>query len=516
MIDTARFPASCERWDVYEISLPGRADGNPFTDWTIWGEFRGPGDVKRVSGFYDGNGVYRVRFMPCAEGRYTFTVSGTFSDRVWEGSFETLPASAGNHGVVRVRNRYHLAYDDGTPHYSVGTTCYAFALQAPEIVEQTFDELGRSGFNKLRFCLMPKHYDFSLRDPVAFPYEGTPMDASVLTRENFAEYTGNPPGNDWDFTRFNPEFFRLYDRMIGRLLEMGIEADIILFHAYDRWGFSQMPMDANERYIRYVAARYSAYRNVWWGLANEYELLPGLSGHWEELAQILVDSDPWGHLRSIHNCETFYDYSRPWITHCSCQRCDHHKTTEDTDELRRRYGKPVIWDEVGYEGDFPHCWGNFTPEELVRRAWEAAIRGGYCGHSETFLSDDGIVWWAHGGRLKGESAERFDFLRKFLEDVPGCGLKLGKLRDDVHFQWDDYVAIPEDPALEGTYYFFYYSIWRPPFRQIYIDDTTLFEAEAIDTWNMTVTPLGRFRGRTELPLPGTQYCGIRVRAVEEG
>ena len=30
-------------------------------------------------------------------------------------------------------------------------------------------------------------------------------------------------------------------------------------------------------YLRYVAARYGAFRNVWWSLANEYELLDHLT-----------------------------------------------------------------------------------------------------------------------------------------------------------------------------------------------------------------------------------------------
>ena len=277
-----------------------------------------------------------------------------------------------------------------------------------------------------------------------------------------------------------------------------------------------MSMEDNLFYIRYVAARYGAYRNVWWSLANEYELLEHLGvKDWEVLAAALKEADPYGHLASIHNCEKFYDYSRDWITHCSCQREDHHKTTELTDDLRERYGKPVIWDEVGYEGDFPHCWGNFTPEELTRRAWEAALRGGYCGHGETYLSKDDKIWWAHGGKLKGDSAPRFRFLLEFLEDVPGCGLTLAKLRDDVHFQWDDYVAVPEEPAYSGDYYFFYYSIWRPSFRQIWIDDSTWFDVDVIDTWNMTVTPMGRHKGRFELPLPGTPYMGIRLRRTKD-
>lgn len=79
----------------------------------------------------------------------------------------------------------------------------------------------------------------------------------------------------------------------------------------------------------------------------------------------------------------------------------------------------------------------------------------------------------------------------------------------------NYVAIPEDPAYSGQYYFFYYSIWRPPFCQIWIGDDTWFDVDVIDTWNMTVTSAGRHKGRFEVPLPGTQYIGIRLRRVDE-
>lgn len=504
-----------ERWGVFEIALKGREDGNPFTDYSIEGTFRNEQETVTVSGFYDGDGIYKVRFMPSFEGEYTYSIGGSFSSEKAEGVFTAVKPTGNNHGPVRVHNQYHFAYEDGTPHYSFGTTCYTFDMQKDEIIENTFRELERGFFNKMRFCIMPKHYDYCLHDPVAFPYEGTPMDASALTRDNFYLYNGAAEGNHWDFKRFNPAFFQIHDRMIERLMDMGIEADLIIFHAYDRWGFSKMSMEDNVRYIHYVTARYSAYRNVWWALANEYELLGHLKvDDWELLAKELTSCDPYHHLASIHNCETFYDYSKSWITHCSCQRCDHYRTTEYTDELREQYGKPVVWDEFGYEGDFPHCWGNFTPEEIVRRSWEAILRGGYPGHSETFLSDDNIIWWSHGNKLKGKSAERFKFMRQFMEDVPGCGLKLGKLRDDVHFQWDDKVAVPEEKQYEGDYYFFYYSLWQPTFRQIWVDDETEFDVDVVDTYNMTITPAGRHKGRFDIPLPGRQYMGIRLRKVQ--
>ena len=62
---------------------------------------------------------------------------------------------------------------------------------------------------------------------------------------------------------------------------MEIQADVILFHPYDIWGYCKMGKEFNERYVRYMIARISAYRNVWWSLANEFDLMaPGaMAGH---------------------------------------------------------------------------------------------------------------------------------------------------------------------------------------------------------------------------------------------
>ena len=66
------------------------------------------------------------------------------------------------------------------------------------------------------------------------------MDSSVLNMNNFNEYNGCPEGNSWDFTHFKPEYFRSIEDCIIKLRELHIEADIILFHPYDRWGFSML------------------------------------------------------------------------------------------------------------------------------------------------------------------------------------------------------------------------------------------------------------------------------------
>ena len=496
-----------ERWGVFELSLPGKAGGNPFTDYTIRGRFTGEQEDVSVSGFYDGDGLWKIRFMPSFPGEYRYTVSGSFSGREWSGTFTVMEASEGNHGPVRVAQRYHFSYADGTPFCPLGTTCYVWTQQPDERIGETLRSLKAARFNKIRFCILPKHYDYNLGEPRSYPFEGTPMDSSVLTKENFGDYTGRTEGNRFDFTRPNPAHFRHLEKCILALQRIGVEADLIVMHPYDRWGFSCMSREADDLYWRYVIARFAAYRNVWWSLANEYDLMKAKTTEdWEHFGDLLVKNDPYGRLRSIHNCIPFYDHTRPWITHCSIQRQELYRGAELTHEWRERYGKPVLLDEIAYEGNIQHGWGNITGEEMVRRFWEGAVRGGYPGHGETFLNREDILWWSHGGTLRGESWKRVGFLLDILKGVPGGGLRY------LPAEWDSVCGVPENEGLaqQTGYRLYYYSFMQPSFREFRFDDGTAYRAEVIDTWNMTVTDTGTHRGRFRVDLPGRPYMAVRL------
>ncbi|HEY3394796.1 MAG TPA: DUF5060 domain-containing protein, partial [Lacipirellulaceae bacterium] len=115
-----------ERWGVFELTLPGPASGNPFVDVQLTATFE-HGDVKReVSGFYDGDGIYRVRFMPDMIGDWNYaTRSNVPQLNGNRGQIKVTAESENNHGPVRVHNTFHFAYADGTPFKPLGTTCYA-------------------------------------------------------------------------------------------------------------------------------------------------------------------------------------------------------------------------------------------------------------------------------------------------------------------------------------------------------------------------------------------------------
>ena len=99
-----------EKWDVLEVTVEGHSDKNPFVDYEIQGIFTGKHETVTVDGFYDGEGVYKVRYMPSFVELYTFEVTGSAIDgEVLTGKFQVTPASEENHGPIRVANTYHFA-----------------------------------------------------------------------------------------------------------------------------------------------------------------------------------------------------------------------------------------------------------------------------------------------------------------------------------------------------------------------------------------------------------------------
>src|SRR5262249_38604280 len=157
-----------------EITLHGPADGNPFTDVTLSARFTQGGQSVEAAGFYDGDGVYKVRFMPGRAGEWRYETHSTAPGRTGKArSLTGPPAGAGNHGPVRVHNTYHFAYADGTPYVPFGTTCYAWTHQGDRLETQTLATLKAGPFNKLRMCVFPKHYAFNQNEPAVYPYERT-------------------------------------------------------------------------------------------------------------------------------------------------------------------------------------------------------------------------------------------------------------------------------------------------------------------------------------------------------
>ena len=67
---------------------------------------------------------------------------------------------------------------------------------------------------------------------------------------------------------------------------------------------------------------------------------------------------------------------------------------------------------------------------------------------------------------------------------------------------------------QGDYYLDYYGFSRPSFRTFYFDDTSKYQVDIIDTWNMTITDAGIHHGKFTIKLPGREYMAIRIRKIK--
>jgi hypothetical protein len=139
-----------ERWSVFQLNLKGTNKGNPFVDVVLSAEFINGDQIFHPNGFYDGNGKYRVRFMPTESGVWKYITKSNLKELDGiKGTITCIDPGQKNHGPVRVRNTFHLGYADGEPFWQIGTTCYAWVHQTEELQEQTLETLKSAPFNWL-------------------------------------------------------------------------------------------------------------------------------------------------------------------------------------------------------------------------------------------------------------------------------------------------------------------------------------------------------------------------------
>ncbi|HHV10797.1 MAG TPA: DUF4038 domain-containing protein [Clostridiales bacterium] len=466
-----------------------------------------------VPGFYAGGGVYKVRFYPREAGLYQWKVSG-----IIEASGEELcEASRDGHGMVKA-NGTHFQHEDGTMYLPFGTTVYALLHQEKALTDETMGTLSRSPFNKVRFCVFPKHFDYNHNDPEYFAFEKTE--------------------GKFDVHRPCFVFWDAMEQRLAELGKMGIEADLILFHPYDKWGFATLPREDCLVYLDYATRRLSAFPNLWWSLANEYDLLDKSMDCWKEFARYIAAHDPYGHLLSNHNFIRFWDFANPETTHV----CIQDKNVEEVKKWTKKYNKPVIYDECGYEGNTAQSWGNLSAFEMVNRFWTACVCGGYCTHGETFVNEEEILWWSKGGTLKGESPARIGFLKELLYSFPGPvtylddgkspdpemmeqmkGQEIPGVTDNPMFQ--AIARLPKEDLerlvasfrnISGHYgdeiFIKYFERMCAGKGTMELPDTGKYKIEVIDVWEMTrKTALEGVNGTVEVELPGKE--GIALLAV---
>jgi hypothetical protein len=262
--------------------------------------------------------------------------------------------------------------------------------------------------------------------------------------------------------------------------------------------------------------------------------------------------EPYGHLLSNHHCITEWNFKNPDTTHVCLQTI----RTFRIPSYRRRFRKPVVVDECGYEGDLPYAWGDLTGRELMRRIWTGYVLGGFVSYGETLLApkdaggvpDDGgadaVLWWAKGGTLRGEAVSRIAYLKTILESLSGpidpCPLdhdndrevlqrrlldpeearKMTDVQRDLAAMSDSDYHDFEDSArdiagqAEDLAYLRYFGAHQPSSCRLSLPGNAAYTVRVLDTWQMReVRCMQHASGKISVPLPGTP--DILVPAVRE-
>ena len=160
--------STVERWGTFEVELKGPSTGNPFLDVEFDAVFSQKGREVRVPGFYDGEGTYRVRFMPDNDGEWT---SDTRS------ATAALDGKTGSFTVDRAARRATMARcASATASTSPMPTARRTFPSAPPAMpgptsrsrcrRRRSRRWGRRGFNKMRMGVFPKDYPYNDNEPL--------------------------------------------------------------------------------------------------------------------------------------------------------------------------------------------------------------------------------------------------------------------------------------------------------------------------------------------------------------
>jgi hypothetical protein len=106
--------------------------------------------------------------------------------------------------------------------------------------------------------------------------------------------------------------------------------------------------------------------------------------------------------------------------------------------------------------------------------------------------------------LHGESAPRIAFLRQIIEDAPAGGLTPME---------DLWIWTRISGSSNGDYRLIYFGPHQPKKWTDALPDSGRYTVDLIDTWMMTITPIGTFEGKQMIDLPGKPYMALRVQVV---
>ena len=218
-----------------------------------------------------------------------------------------------------------------------------------------------------------------------------------------------------DHTRLNTAFFDIYDGMMDALLDKGIVANIMI-KVYNKMVKWPAPGSLDEeRYFRYVTARYQAYPNVVWDFSKE-----AYNEHDKRLEKRLIDLirsyDGYHRLTTAHDND-LYDWDGTLNTNLDFRTDQEHAYWKEMTLFDRNLLPwPIVNSELYYERGVDDL-----PTYPVKQDWQDMIRGAY----EVYLSGGYFVYYYSNTAWdlvkpdpEPPGMQRFQILKESLSALP--------------------------------------------------------------------------------------------------
>jgi len=256
--------------------------------------------------------------------------------------------------------------------------------------------------------------------------------------------------------RFNLEFFRKAERLLRLARELDIVVSVIFYldgadKGVEPFGKQRMGGPGEQRYYRYVVARFGSFANIMWDVTNEWHLFRDEA--WvNRMGALIKECDPYSHLASVHGHGQFPFRTQRWADFAMFQSWDEHGGYQfmlNNGREQAATGRPMpqVNEEYGYEDHYPFPWGQArlwparTADNRRRLAWEITLAGGYQTTGERANAGTGAGLDAGGGWINGRGNDQmtmligYGHLRRFFE-----GFAWWKLEPHPEF-----LRLPPDP-----------------------------------------------------------------------
>lgn len=420
-------------YDFLEVTLNVKQPQakNPFTDVAVEGSFGLEGaSPLAVDGFCDSadGSVFRIRFMPSKPGAYTYTVKykESATEQTHRGTFQASD-DQNNKGILRIDPEYpaHFQYEGSKERFFYnGTTTYWLAGWDDETIRQILDRLDRLKVTRVRAALSGRVKDGRAWFENVFPTDKFSFLLNPWAAANPASV--EEPG--FDVTRFNVAYWQKWERLLRHARAKDMNVSVIFYVDGRRPGVDPFGKDGKggpgeQRYYRYAAARFAAFANVMWDVANEYRLFR--DDAWaEKMGAFLKQCDPYDHLTSTHGHADFRFRNSAWADFAMFQSWDEHGGYDYMLKNRFEQAKtgrviPQVNEEYGYEDHYPQGWGEDrkaparSAENRARLAWQIYLAGGYQTTGERADRGTGFAPDAGGGWLNGRGDDEMKMLELY-------------------------------------------------------------------------------------------------------